>query len=1142
MAIINGDSTDNILVGTPDADTINGGGGENYLYGGGGNDTFILEGTTDYISGGDGIDTAVIDYSTIANSTSLLSLRLFGDSVYQGAIQGYTNEYLQNRFSGFSSFTDYNNPILDSGGNPVLDEFDQNTYPTVQGSIERIQFTGGHFTSDVTPMEPGDNIYVTFSGEGTLRYDPTDPNADPATGDVPNPDVNYTAGSINIDGGIGLGLDRLSLTIDSPGMAKDLNLAITDTGNGSSIMTSDWGSYSNFERIYIRNNSGGTSHITGGNYYDNISTGGGDDVVRGNGGDDVIRGGGGRDVAVYSGNFAEYLIATDGTGISVSDSIAARDGTDFLDNVELLRFANGILDLVQGTFNPIATNTPPTTSAVTLVAIGEDSGIRTISQSVLLANASDVDGNALTAADLVIASGGGSLSVSTTVAGAWEYSPALNDDSEVTFAYSISDGQVSIPATAVLDITSVNDGPTWSSPGFFNTQEQTPVSLHPDTAGVNVPYSFTDIDAGNSMVELTVSVRNDLSNLQTGTLSASSGSTGVTFDQATTDKNIVVRGTISQLEDFMNGVGASEITFTPVGDDVPQHVQGTTNGIALLTMKLDDLGNSGAGGAKSTTVGISINVAPVEDDLVNQFPVGYATAEDAAVPLAGLSVFDPDLVAGQVRVQLQTDNGTGTLTAVSAAGVAVTSLNPTNLILIGQLADINAYLANTNTQPMFTPSANLNGQLALQMTSTDLGLPNVKLISSVVPISITPVNDAATVAGNTTGIVLEDISLQTVGTMVISDPDGASEAVLNLSVALGQLQKTIVGQYGQLQVTPAGAWTYTLNNANPAVQLLGNADSVQDTFVLKTIDGTDASVTITINGNNEKIDGTNGNNTLTGTAGGDTISGLGGNDILTGAAGNDFIDGGTGIDRANFADPVTTATFSLSGTDLVVATPTDGVDTLRSIEVLRFGNQTFTSGQTLWRGTAASETLNGSGNADLILGLGGTDILNGNAGGDFIFGEGSTDRLNGANGNDFLSGGSGGDFLTGGNGSDTLVGGAGTDVFIFNAIAETAVGANHDVIVDFTAGDRIDVSAIDANLTKGGNDSFAFVGMAAFNDSTTGAILNVGQIRYQQVDTDGVGGFDSTLVQGNTNNNLAPDFEVLLKGYLGVLVPTDFVL
>ena len=111
-------------------------------------------------------------------------------------------------------------------------------------------------------------------------------------------------------------------------------------------------------------------------------------------------------------------------------------------------------------------NDAPTTTPVTLAPIAEDSGARLITQAELLANAADVDGPSLTATGLTISAGAGSLVDNGD--GTWSYTPALNDDTSVSFSYSITDGSAFVAGTATLDITPVNDAPT-----------TTPVTLAP---------------------------------------------------------------------------------------------------------------------------------------------------------------------------------------------------------------------------------------------------------------------------------------------------------------------------------------------------------------------------------------------------------------------------------------------------------------------------------------------------------------------------------------------------------------------------------------------------------------------------------------------------------------------------------------
>ncbi|MBV1689749.1 M10 family metallopeptidase C-terminal domain-containing protein [Novosphingobium sp. G106] len=88
-------------------------------------------------------------------------------------------------------------------------------------------------------------------------------------------------------------------------------------------------------------------------------------------------------------------------------------------------------------------------------------------------------------------------------------------------------------------------------------------------------------------------------------------------------------------------------------------------------------------------------------------------------------------------------------------------------------------------------------------------------------------------------------------------------------------------------------------------------------------------------------------------------------------------------------------------------------------------------------------------------------------------------------------GGQGDDILIGGVGVDRLEGGAGADTFVFSRGDSGRTAQSADEIWDFGAGDRIDLSAIDANSANGAatNDSFTFIGSAQFGKVA-------GQLRY----------------------------------------------
>jgi glycosyl hydrolase family 113/hemolysin type calcium-binding protein len=73
---------------------------------------------------------------------------------------------------------------------------------------------------------------------------------------------------------------------------------------------------------------------------DLVHGGAGNDVITGGTGTDYIDGGAGTDTAVYAGDLSDYTISVVGSQVIVTDKVAGRDGTDFLSNIELLKFAD----------------------------------------------------------------------------------------------------------------------------------------------------------------------------------------------------------------------------------------------------------------------------------------------------------------------------------------------------------------------------------------------------------------------------------------------------------------------------------------------------------------------------------------------------------------------------------------------------------------------------------------------------------------------------------------------------------------------------------------------------------------------------------------------------------------------------------
>ena len=263
----------------------------------------------------------------------------------------------------------------------------------------------------------------------------------------------------------------------------------------------------------------------------------------------------------------------------------------------------------------------------------------------------------------------------------------------------------------------------------------------------------------------------------------------------------------------------------------------------------------------------------------------------------------------------------------------------------------------------------------------------------------------------------------------------------------------------------------------------------------------------------EDIVGSYYGDTLGGSGAYNTISGLSGNDTIIGGAGGDELDGGADVDTLSYVSSSAAVKIDLqNGT--ASGGHADG-DSFFNFENIS--------------GSAFNDTLYGDAGANLLQGFDGNDSVNGRDGADRLYGQAGADALDGGAGADTLSGGDGNDSIYGNTDRDVLYGGAGADRFVFKTTADTGVSsALQDVIMDFVAadGDKIDVSAIDANTSASGNQAFSFIGTAAFHGIS-------GELRYQ------ISGA-STYVYGDVNGDKAIDFAIRINDDIA-LASGDFI-
>nr|WP_254722263.1 VCBS domain-containing protein [Gilvimarinus xylanilyticus] len=205
------------------------------------------------------------------------------------------------------------------------------------------------------------------------------------------------------------------------------------------------------------------------------------------------------------------VILSDGTPVAVNDQLTSAQLTGLLYNApdtlaseETVVFGYQVDDgqneansVVTGqvniTLNPV--NDAPQVEAVVLSDTDEDTNL-TITQADLLTGAADEEGDALSAVDLSVTSGVGTLIDNGD--GTWLYTPAANDDSDVSFSFGVSDGvNAAVANTASLDLLPVNDAPATADADIVINEDEAYTFSVAD-------FGFSDVDAGDSLDHITL--------------------------------------------------------------------------------------------------------------------------------------------------------------------------------------------------------------------------------------------------------------------------------------------------------------------------------------------------------------------------------------------------------------------------------------------------------------------------------------------------------------------------------------------------------------------------------------------------------------------------------------------------------------
>jgi len=203
---------------------------------------------------------------------------------------------------------------------------------------------------------------------------------------------------------------------------------------------------------------------------ENAIGGSGNDTITGNSlanqmtggeGNDTLTGGSGSDTAIYTGNIADYTIQTVSSNLQIS-SLSSNEGTDTLSGIEMLQFADVLVDA--STLETISTSSiiPSTPTEVdTMPTEGDSNHTNYFLLQITSALSVDAsvsyttqDGTATAGLDYISTSGTATISAgeTSTVIGVEIIGDNTSEGNE-TFLLAISNPQGGIFPTGVTEIT-----------------------------------------------------------------------------------------------------------------------------------------------------------------------------------------------------------------------------------------------------------------------------------------------------------------------------------------------------------------------------------------------------------------------------------------------------------------------------------------------------------------------------------------------------------------------------------------------------------------------------------------------------------------------------------------------------------------
>lgn len=336
---------------------------------------------------------------------------------------------------------------------------------------------------------------------------------------------------------------------------------------------------------------------------------------------------------------------------------------------------------------------------------------------------------------------------------------------------------------------------------------------------------FSVSSAGGTTQDITITIdgQNDILDISTHTLDATEGEgeiNGTVNEFAATYAAADGQEDIAGLEFFADG----SYTFDSSDTAYDSMEVGETQDLVFNYLVTNSDGETGTSTLTITLTGV--NDLPVLDTGASTLEASFTdtSASDSFNNATG-TIVATDVESSNLIYTIKNNGASNSINGEH--GVFQIDANSGDWTFIPDDEEINALKADFNED--FT------------VLITD----GISFIETTIDINYTGVDDSAIFTGATSAELVEDISTQAFGDLLIEDLDLLDTGVI--------AQSNVTGTYGTFNITSDGKWTYQLNNSSTAVQDLTDEQNVLDVFTVTSAGGDTQDITLLITGNDDDL-------------------------------------------------------------------------------------------------------------------------------------------------------------------------------------------------------------------------------------------------------------------------------------------------